>query len=217
MRIFHRRSAITRVKLAGALQWRDKKPLGALEIFKLPSPHPTWWWHISKGAKAASRYSDVVLDVTFAGVDDPTVPDFPPWLQEWDDALPSLRQDEALALLDKFLLAERGDLLPGVSLFPLQWLALCAYYCPKREPLTAMKELVAAGRVDGSKAGTIYEDMRWPLTITDRTLDEIRRTRIEARLPTFTKVERWIDAHVKAFPRLLGLGRWAARKGGVNV
>ncbi len=38
--MFDRRSAITRIKMARAIQLRDKKPLGAAELVKLPNAAP---------------------------------------------------------------------------------------------------------------------------------------------------------------------------------
>ena len=211
------RSPIVRVKIAQAIQWRDKAPLGARELFKLPDPHPTWWRMISKAARSGTPFYNVVLDITFATIEDPAVPDFPAWLEEWDEDLPAIRRDEALALLFKFLKAERGAPVPGVSMYHLHWLALSAYYCPRRDPFTALNELVASGRLGDTDAGSLYHDLRWPLIINDTTVDELRRARLEAQLPTFTKAEWWLDSLAKAFPRMFGIGRHIVRSQGLDA
>ncbi len=204
--MFERRSAITRIKMARAIQLRDKKPLGAAELFKLPNPHPSWWKIISDGAKGHAPYGDVVMEVTFeSAFTDPSIPDFPAYLEDWDDKFPAIKQDEALALLDKFLHAERGRLLAGVSLELLHWLALAAYYCPKREPITALKELVASGRIQAVATGSQYEGLNWPLTITDKTIEEIGRERIQVHLPTFTKADRFLKSLQANLPTIFGL------------
>lgn len=199
MSLFRRRSEIVELKLARVKQWQDKKPIGALELFRLPPLHPTWWKIISDGAKAGSDRAHVAIDVTFANIDDPAVPEFPLSIEDWDTELPAIRQDEALALLEKLLVAESGDLLPGVSIHSLHWLAVTAHYCTKREPINALKELVAAGRLQAGN-NTPYENLGWPLVTTDKTIEEIQQARVRANLPTFTRAGNWLSPYLKAFP-----------------
>ena len=146
------------------------------------------------------------MEVTFeSAFADPSIPDFPAYLEDWDEKLPAIEQDEALALLDKFLQAERGRLLAGVSLELLHWLALAAYSCPKREPFTALKELVASGRIQAVATGSHYEGLNWSLTITDRTIQEIGRERIQVHLPTFSKADRFLESLKANLPTMYDL------------
>jgi hypothetical protein len=139
-------------------------------------------------------------------------------LYEIDRSLPPVTQNEALAILDKFLRAEAGQLRAGVQLYVLHWDVLSAQYATLRERFSVLRELATAGYLQQAEQGVIHEEsgLRWPLAVTEKAVEQIRVARRRARLPFLTRIEEWLADTRAAFPNVVGALLWLIT-GGVIV
>lgn len=149
-----------------------------------------WWLRLSAGAKSGNPHRDTMVKLhlhDFAqaladeqGFDDgePRVtqlPDMPGSLDEIDEDELPISQDEGLALLSRFLRAERGELARGAEMHVLHWLGLCGLYCPRRERYAVLREFTNVGYLREKNTGTEYADsgLRWPLIVLPPGIEAI--------------------------------------------
>ncbi len=208
--------AIMQVRKARARQLSEHRPLTPGELRSLPAPHPRWWQLISQMAKSGKPIADGIVELVVESAVDPSIPEFPAWLEDWDHRYPALTQNETLALVEKFLLCERGALLAGVAMHPYHYLALSAYYCARREPFEALTECVRAGYLDQAGGGFKYQacDLTWPLVTTQQTIARIDALVIAIALPAVAKAERHAARLRSAVPTLFSLLGRAVRGAG---
>lgn len=190
----------------------------ARRVLQQPLEPAGWWAIVSKGAKSGEPYANAISELVFVPLEDPTYPPFPAGLFETDNALPGIPQDEALALVDHFLRLEVGRLQAGVQLHALQWDVLAARICPMRERYTSLKQLCATGLLlEAAGAATHQESgLRWPLTVTDLTVQRARRTRLDARLPLLRRIEDLLADVLGGYPNLAKALLWMVAGGGAT-
>lgn len=149
-----------------------------------------WWLRLSAGAKSGRPHYETfmdlhledlgqemsdILDVPNDGETVTVLPDFPGDLDEVDAKAPPVSQDEGLALLARFLRAERGELAKGAEIHVLHWLLLCGLHCPKRERYAVLREFVNIGFMTEKQGGIEYADsgLKWPLVIMPPCVEAI--------------------------------------------
>ncbi len=196
---------------------KEGKLTSAPGIYRQPMPPHRWWAAVSKGAKSGQPYFEAMKEIMAAHLEEPNLPLWPTGLYETEESLPPILQDDALAILDRFLHAEAGKLVPGVQLHDLHWDVLAAQYCPLRERYGVLRELAARGFLAEAAAGITHAESRlqWPLTITESAVREIRKSRIQARLPMISRVEETIANVVGAYPNTTKALVWVVVGGGL--
>ena len=135
-----------------------------------------------------------------------------------DLSLPQITDDEALAILDRFLIAEVGRLLPGTQIYPLQWDVLAAFYLPLRERYQALVNLMNGefiAKATGSELSKYHDGLIWPLTINDAAITRMRKLRFEEKLPTFRRMENLLSTAWSAYPNLIKVVLWMVLGGGL--
>lgn len=191
----------------------------AAAIYNLPLPHERWWSIISNAARKSNEpYWEAVKELAKKSLTDPSMPSWPTGLYETADELPPINRDEALAILDRFMRAEFNDLTAGVLLYKLHWDVLAAEYCPLQERYTVLQELVDDGLLKEAANGRrdAEANVYWPLTVAGDLIDAIERSRIRAKLPFLSRLERWLDRIWDTYPRILQVLAWLLAGVGLN-
>lgn len=189
----------------------------ASSIYSQPVPPARWWQAVSKGAKSGEPFFHAVKEIIFAQLDDPTLPNWPPGMYEVEESLPPLSQDEAIAILDRFLRAEVGRTVAGVQLHILHWDVLASHYCPLRERYEVLKQFAAVGVLSEPAGGVQHAEsgLKWPLTITKAAVERIRRESFRAGLPALQRVEQFFSDVLSAYPNTLRAFFWLTLGGGL--
>jgi hypothetical protein len=193
----------------------------ASSIFCRPLPQGDWWKIISQAAKTSShQFEEAFIQLSKARESDPTIPaTWPDGMYETTDVLPSISEEEALAILHRFLSAEQKSLAPGIFLYLLQWDALAATYCPLQERYRILKKFVGDGLL--LEAAATEEEkksqLRWPLTITAKATSAIKTARLKARLSRFAPLEHFLSAVNELFPQSLRIIVWLVTGIGTGV
>jgi hypothetical protein len=185
--------------------------VGARGILSKALPESRWWTIVSRSARSGNPYYSALSELAALMVAEPTYRPWPEALFETDDSLPPITADEGLALLDRFLRADKGGLESGVQMHPLHWDLLAGHYCPLRERFAVLKQLCLSGALLESANGALHQQsaLRWPLTVTEEGLRQIRRTRLAARLPTFRRIDDLLADLSISFPMLSKAVPWA--------
>lgn len=180
-----------------------------------------WWQRLSSGAKSARPHHETMMDLhlhDFAqaiadeqGFDSgepktPPLPDeLPGSLDEVDESELPISQDEGLAILSRFLVAERGELAKGAEIYVLHWLVLCGLYCPRRERYAVLREFVNIGYLKEKETGIEYADsgLRWPLVVLPDGIDAVERlVNIRKFVPDLYSLSRRAALVVREVPLL---------------
>jgi len=202
-------------ELREELQRQGKFPNAAI-IYSSPLPPKRWWAAVSKHAATNDPFWKAVKEIMFAQAEDPTVPAWPSGLFEVEESFPAISQDEAIAILDRYLAVEKGTRSAGVGIHPLHWEVLSAQYCPLRERSAVLRELANAGYVTESAGGPIYRgtNLHWPLTITEKTVSAMKQGRLDARLPFLRRIEDSLSGVLDAYPNIIRVLFWLLLGGG---
>lgn len=189
-------------------------------IYRMALPPRDWWMAISAGAKAkpGDPYWEAAKNLALAHEKDPNIRSWAIGMYEKAESLPPITDDEALAILDRFLIAEVGRLLPGTQMYKLQWDVLAAFYLPLRERYQALVNLMNGqfvAKATGSELSKYHNGLIWPLTINDTAITRMRKLRLEARLPTFRRVEHLLSTLWSTYPNLVKVILWMVLGGGI--
>lgn len=189
-------------------------------IYRMALPPSDWWKAVSSGAKAkpGDPYWEAAKNLMLAREANTNIGFWPIGMYEKAESLPPITDDEALAVLDRFLMAEVGRLLPGTLIHQLQWDVLAAFYLPLRERYQALvnlmnRELIA--KASGSELSKYHEGLIWPVTINDAAITRMRKLRLEAKLPTFRRTENLLSNLYSAYPNLIKVVLWMVVGGGL--
>lgn len=189
-------------------------------IYRMALPPRDWWKAISTGAKAkpGDPYWEAAKNLALAHEKNPNIGFWPIGMYEKAESLPPITDDEALAILDRFLIAEVGSLLPGTQIYQLQWDALAAFYLPLRERYQALVNLMNGefiAKATGSEFSKYHDGLIWPLTINDAAITRMRKLRLEAKLPTFRRMENLLSTLWSTYPNLIKVMLWMVLGGGL--
>ena len=185
--------------------------LNSAHILRKAVPDSEWWSIVSKSAKSGEPYFSAIKKLAALIVARPEIPPWPEGLFEDDDSLPRISEDEALAILERFLRSECAKLQAGTQLYPLHWDVLAAHYCPLRERYEVLRELAAAGLLVQAAAAPLHQEshLRWPLTITSEAIGRIENLRLDAKLPAVRRVEDFLRRLSDSYPMLAKAIPWA--------
>jgi hypothetical protein len=153
-----------------------------MKILDAPAIDHGWWRRVTEGAKSGephhktmahlhiSDFAQALMDAQGVDTGEEAViplPDIPGDLDGVDENQLPISQDEALAILSRFLTAERGEFATGAEILPLHWLVLCGAYCPGRERYAVLREFVNIGYLRQKNTGTEYvpSSLVWPLIV----------------------------------------------------
>lgn len=190
----------------------------------------SWWKRISTGAKSGQPHYETLLDLhlhDFAqqladdqGVDDgearvTPLPKFSADLDGVNDEEFPISQDEGLAILSRFLIAERGELAKGAELFTLQWLVLCAIHCPQRERFSVLREFTNIGYLREKETGVEYHGsgLEWPLVVLPPCIEAIEGLLyVRKYVPDLYSVSRRSALVIQSVPFLRSIANFGARQ-----
>ncbi|MDA2923270.1 hypothetical protein MYX65_01200 [Acidobacteria bacterium AH-259-L09] len=116
--------------------------------------------------------------------------------------MPPISEEEALAILDRFLVAERGSLKPNSLLHFFHWRILTTIYCPLREEFSVLRKLVEKGFLIQSSSTEEEEKswLKWPLTITKEAVSEMRKARWSVWFPWGSQLHDSLKAVLDRYP-----------------
>lgn len=200
-----------------------------MNIFDASPVDHGWWQRVSAGAKSGRPHHETVMDLHLhdfiqqvaddQGYDDgeprtTPLPDVPGNLDDVSESELPISQDEALALLSRFLFAERGELAKGAEMYVLEWLILCGIYCPKRERYAVLREFVNIDYLREKKGGIEYSGsgLRWPIIILPACVEAIERLLyVRKYVPDLYSLSRRSAMVLQAVPFLRTLANFGAR------
>lgn len=116
----------------------------ANDVFKNPVPKIEIWKIISAAAPSRERepFNEAVKRFMLSGHWGKYGTLWPAALYETANDLPGISREEALAICQQFLLAERRAGRLGNLMHLLHWDVLTAFYCPLRERYAVLRDMV---------------------------------------------------------------------------
>jgi hypothetical protein len=194
----------------------------------VPIDH-AWWKRVSAGAKSGLPHHKTMMDLHLndfiqqvadeQGFDDgearaARLPEIPGDLDGVSDDDVPISQDEALAIISRFLVAERGELAKGAELYVLEWLVLCGIHCPRRERYAALREFVNIGYLREKDGAIEYadSDLKWPLIVLPPCIDAVEKLLYVRRyVPDLYSISRRGALLVQTVPLLRSIVNTGAR------
>lgn len=195
-----------------------RKPDSAVNIYDLPVPDPSFWDRIMEkieqhGGERFPAIADVGARLITEGLQtDASSGEY--WGErhiyvEPDSDRPPLTRDEVLALLERLVTYVEGSLKPGVYVANSAWHAFQGLlgrgelrrrdYGPALEALIAAEVVIPA---PDAAQETARPGIRWPLAVTETTVQECHRARFRAEHPWLASAEAWLQRQHVLTPNL---------------
>jgi len=192
-------------------------PLAGAPIYRRDPPEERIWDIVSRVSRTDDPYRKAVTPIILARAQDPNHPGLPDGLYQIKKSLPPITPDEALAIVYQLLIVQKRAVIAGVQLYAFQWDYLARQYCPFRERHTALRQLITRGYlIESTMSGeTSDSSFRWPLTVAEAVLPELRRRRLQARHPFFKRIDDLCSDLLVGFPQVVRALIWILLGGGL--
>jgi hypothetical protein len=179
------------------------------DVFRDPVPKIEIWKIISDAARSIDKepFNEAVKKFMISGHWGKYGTLWPAALYETANDLPGVSREEALAICQQFMSAERLAGLRGNLIYLLHWDVLAAFYCPLREQYSALREMVGQQFLSEASAGQAEarSHLKWPLLLTEAGKLEIKKALWRHRLRSsfLSKIEAFFDGLWQNYPRII--------------